>query len=56
MVFLGVTITSCAMRRPCSAYGESKYYQIEKPFNWLDTNKKKEHQFDALFRFMSVLD
>lgn len=33
MAFLGVTITSCVMRKPCSAYGESKYYQIEKPFN-----------------------
>lgn len=30
--FLGVVLSSCRPSRPCAAYGESKYYQIEKPF------------------------
>ncbi len=29
---LGVLLSSCRTSRPCPAYGESKYYQIEKPF------------------------
>lgn len=31
-VILGVVLSSCRTSRPCPAYGESKYYQIEKPF------------------------
>ncbi len=30
--FLGVLFSSCRTSRPCPAYGEEKYYQIEKPF------------------------
>lgn len=32
MVLFGVMLSSCRTSRPCPAYGESKYYQIEKPF------------------------
>ena len=32
VAFLGTILSSCKSSRPCSAYGESKYYQIEKPF------------------------
>ena len=28
----GIVLSSCKASRPCPAYGESKYYQIEKPF------------------------
>ena len=31
-VFFGAVLYSCKASRPCPAYGESKYYQIEKPF------------------------
>ena len=31
-VFFGVVLSSCRSSRPCPAYDEAKYYQIEKPF------------------------
>ena len=30
--FMLVVLTSCRPSKPCAAYGESRYYQIEKPF------------------------
>ncbi len=29
-LFLGTVLTSCVQSKPCPAYGESKYYQIER--------------------------
>ena len=31
-VFFTAVLSSCRHSKPCAAYGESKYYQIEKPF------------------------